>query len=61
MWFIENIGSIIVVTMLLGVVSLLIVGKIKERKKGKGSSCGCGCSNCSLNGVCHNNESKEEN
>ena len=54
-WIIENIGSILVGAMLLGLVALLIVGSIKSKKKG-----GCGCSECSLKGVCHKDESANE-
>lgn len=58
-WIVENIGSILVGAMLLGLVALLIVGSIKGKKKGKGG-CGCGCSECALNGVCHKDESTNE-
>ena len=57
-WIIENIGSILVGAMLLGLVALLIASSIKGKKKGGG--CGCGCSECSLKGVCHKDESAKE-
>ena len=57
-WIIENIGSILVGAMLLGLVALLIASSIKSKKKGGG--CGCGCSECSLKGVCHKDESATE-
>ena len=57
-WIIENIGSILVGAMLLGLVALLIASSIKSKKKGGG--CGCGCSECSLKGVCHKDESTNE-
>ena len=57
-WIIENIGSILVGAMLLGLVALLIASSIKSKKKGGG--CGCGCSECSLKGVCHKDESANE-
>ena len=59
MWFIENIGSIIVGLALIALVSFIIIGSIRDKKKGK-SNCGCGCSNCSMNGICHSkNEDKK--
>ena len=55
MWFIENIGSIIISLAIIAVVTLIVVSNVKSKKKGK-SSCGCGCSNCSMNGICHKTE-----
>ena len=55
MWFIENIGSIIVGLALISIVTFIIIGSIKDKKKVK-SNCGCGCSNCSMNGICHKTE-----
>ena len=57
-WIIENIGSILVGAMLLGLVALLIVGSIKGKKKGKGG-CGCGCSECSMKEICHKENNTE--
>ncbi len=59
MWFIDNIGSIIVGAILVSIVALLIIGNIRNKKKGK-SGCGCGCSKCSLNGICHKTEQATE-
>ena len=52
MWFVENIGSIIISLAIIAIVTLIVVSNLKSKKKGK-SSCGCGCSNCSMNGICH--------
>ena len=57
MWLYENLGSIIVGIVLITIVSLVIVGKIKNKKSNK-NGCGCGCSNCSMNGICHKTEDK---
>lgn len=56
-WLIENIGSIIVVAVLVSLASFIIVSNIKGKKKGK-SGCGCGCSSCSMNGICHKTDKK---
>ena len=54
-WLIENIGSIIIVGVLILISSLIIVNRVKAKKNGKGS-CGCGCSECSMQNVCHKSE-----
>lgn len=59
MWFIENLGSIIVGLVLVSLVTFIIVSNIKNKKKGK-SGCGCGCSNCSMNGMCHKSEQNDK-
>ena len=51
-WFSENIGTILICAVLLAVVAAIIVGLVRDRKKGK-SSCGCGCANCPMSGSCH--------
>ena len=44
-------GDIIVLGVLALVVGLVIVGMIRDKKKGK--SCGCGsCKGCSMAGSC---------
>lgn len=50
-WIGKNLGTIIVLALIIvGVVSV-IRSMIKEKKNG-GSSCSCGCSSCSMNGSC---------
>ena len=51
-FILENIGTIIVSVILLGVVGLIIYSVLRNKKKGK-SSCGCGCSSCAMKGACH--------
>lgn len=48
----ENIGTIIVLLILLAVVAAIIAGQIKNKKQGR-SSCGCGCKDCPNSGMCH--------
>ena len=52
MWFAENLGTIIVVAILLVVVGAAVFSIIRSKRKGK-SSCGCGCANCAMRGSCH--------
>ena len=58
-WLQTNIGSIVVVLFLLGVVALIIRRLILDKKAGKhicgGScgSCGGGCQGCPMAGKCH--------
>lgn len=48
----ENIATIIICAVLIAAVTAIIVGMIRNRKKGK-SACGCGCSDCSMKSYCH--------
>ena len=47
----DNIATVIICAVLIAAVTAIIVGMVKNRKKGK-SSCGCGCSGCPMNGSC---------
>lgn len=51
-WISENIASIIICAVLLAIVATVIVGMVRNKKKGK-SSCGSGCANCPMSGKCH--------
>jgi hypothetical protein len=51
-WLNDNIGTIIVSLILIGVVTAIIVKMVKNKKSGKGS-CGCGCEQCAMHGKCH--------
>ncbi len=51
-WLGKNIGTIIVLALIIAGVVSVIRGMIKEKKNG-GSSCGCGCSSCAMSGSCH--------
>ena len=58
-WLQTNIGSIVVVLLLLSVVALIVRRLILDKKAGKhfcgGScgSCGGGCQGCPMAGKCH--------
>ena len=51
----DNIATIIICAVLIAAVAAIIVGMVKNRKKGK-SSCGCGCADCPMGGTCHFNK-----
>jgi hypothetical protein len=51
-WLTENLGTIVISLVLIGIVAAIITGMVKDRKKGRGS-CGCGCEHCAMNGKCH--------
>ena len=51
-WFAQNIGSIIAIIVLIGLVSGIIIKMVKDKKSGK-SGCGCGCEHCAMSGECH--------
>ena len=50
-WFADNIGTIVVLLILILVVSLIIVRMIRNHKQGK-TSCGCGCEHCAMKKKC---------
>lgn len=58
-WLQANLGSIVVVLILLGVVALIVRRLVLDKKAGKhlcgGScgSCGGGCQGCPMAGKCH--------
>jgi hypothetical protein len=61
-WLQTNIGSIVVVLFLLGMVALIVRRLILDKKAGKhicGGSCGScgggcgGCGGCPMQGQCH--------
>lgn len=56
-WIMENMATLIISAVLLGVVTAVIAGIIRSRREGK-PSCGCGCAGCpaggcAVNGACH--------
>lgn len=51
-WISENIGTIIICTVLVAAVAAIIISMVRNKKKGK-TSCGCGCSECPMSGSCH--------
>lgn len=51
-WIWENIATIIICIALLLIVTGIIAGMIRDKRKGK-SSCGCGCASCPMSDSCH--------
>ena len=58
-WLWQNLGTIIVLAVLVSVLVFIIVSRVKAKKRGE-SSCGCNCQNCAGRGVCHNGSDKKE-
>ncbi len=59
-WLSANIGTIIVVIVLIAVVAGIILWMRHDKKQGK-SSCGGNCGACQMHGACHqNNNSKRQ-
>ncbi|MCR4708572.1 MAG: FeoB-associated Cys-rich membrane protein [Clostridiales bacterium] len=48
----ENVGTIAVTLVLIGIVAAVLVKLHKDRKQGK-SSCGGSCGCCPMSGSCH--------
>ena len=57
-WLANNWGGLLIGAILIAVVVLIIVGIVKDKKKGK-SSCGCKCSSCAMCGKCHSAAAKK--
>lgn len=54
-WLTENLATILICAVLIGVVTAVIVSMIRAKKQGK-SSCGCGCGSCPMSGACHDHD-----
>jgi len=52
-WFLENLSTVIVASILLVLVVLVLIKMTKDKKNGK-SSCGGNCSSCRFHSDCHN-------
>ena len=51
-WISDNIATIIISALLIVIVTAVIIGIVRDKKKGK-YSCGCGCADCPMSGSCH--------
>ncbi len=57
----NNVGTIIVLAVLFLIVGAILVGMLRDRKKGKHISCGGNCGNCgacAYSGKCPSKNSK---
>ena len=54
-WIANNVGSILVLAVLLLTVGLILAFHLRRKRQG-GSSCGCGCSSCPMAERCHTKE-----
>ena len=52
-WLIENLGTIMISLVLIGIVTAVIAGMIHDKKNGR-NNCGCDCEHCAMHGKCHN-------
>ena len=50
-WLSQNLPTVLICLGLAALVTLIIIGMIRDRKKGK-TSCG-GCAGCPMSGSCH--------
>ncbi len=55
-WIMENIGTIVITLVLLGIVAAIVVSLVKDKRRGK-SSCGGNCGHCPMGGSCHGGKS----
>ncbi len=54
----NNIGTILVGAVVLGILAVAAWKVISDKRKGK-SSCSCGCSSCPNSALCHAARSKK--
>lgn len=52
-FIIQNIGTIVVILILVLIVGLVIRKMYKDKKEGKACACGNSCSGCAMRGTCH--------
>ena len=55
-WIADNIWTIIICAVLIGMVAAEIVSMVKKKKKGASVSCGCGCGSCPMSAACHSSK-----
>lgn len=48
----ENLATMIIAAIVIGLMAWVVVHKIVQRKKGI-STCGCGCAGCPEANKCH--------
>lgn len=51
-WLVNNISTIIICIVLIGVITAIVAYMVRNKRQGK-TSCGCGCKNCAMSGYCH--------
>lgn len=51
-FFKQNLGTVAVLAVLVGILVPIILRIVKNKKRGI-SSCGCGCADCPMSGKCH--------
>ncbi len=54
-WLTDNISSIVIVGVIVGICAAIVIKGIRNIARGK-SSCGCGCSDCSMGCAIHDLE-----
>ena len=51
-WISSNIGTVLVVAVLVLIVFLIVRSMLRDKKAGR-SSCGSNCAHCQMTGKCH--------
>ncbi|MBE6624578.1 MAG: FeoB-associated Cys-rich membrane protein [Ruminococcaceae bacterium] len=58
-FILDNIGTIAVSLLLLGIVCAIIIRSVRNKRQGK-TSCGCGCSSCAMSCLCQNRGQEQD-
>ena len=54
----ENIGSLLVLFIILAIVTLVCIFRFRKRRRGEGG-CGSGCKTCPMATKCHREEERK--
>ena len=54
-WLSANLGTLVVIALLLAVILLAARSLIKDKKKGR-STCGNNCAHCAMAATCHRHQ-----
>ena len=57
-WCKYNLGSVIILIVLIAIVALIVAHMIKKKIQGK-PNCSCGCTNCAMQNICHRQQKLE--
>lgn len=51
-WILNNLASVIVLSVVAAVITLVIIKMVRDKRRGK-PSCNCGCGGCPMKDTCH--------
>ena len=58
-WLANNVGTIIICAILICLVAFIVIGIIRDKKKGKSPCCG-NCAGCAMANACHGKQPQKK-